>query len=337
MINPAAQGPSVSAFGSINHVVVVCDEDLWNGPVGDSLRYLFESAYPILPQPESIFDLRQMPYSDIIGLKSRRELRNYIFVADLSKIDSSALNLLNNLIGAEKLRSHVKESKYSNLITTDVWARGQQLMYLIGENQNDLIARIKNSFPGLSKQIRDLDNITIKANTYAAGDAKFINAQLANRFGINMDIPADFKLASDKNTGIWLRKETEIASFNLILSKLKYSSTQQLSKDGLKTIRDSLSRSFVTTASPGDYMVINDKDLPLFIYQKNIDGNYGIEARGVWETKIEFMGGPFQTYMFQSPAKDSIMYIDAFVFAPEQEKRNLMQQLEAIVSTFHFK
>lgn len=328
--------PRNSAFGSVNHLVVVCDLDKWETSIGDSLRYYFESAYPILPQPEPIFDIRHMEYKDVIGIPTRRELRNYLFVADISNSDSSSLNLLNKLIGPEKLRAHLEQSEYSNLLTRDVWAHGQQLMYLIGKNKEDLFARLKRSFPGISKAIRDFDNPTIKSSTYSFGDAKLINKDLTTRYGIQLDIPADYKEASFKAQGTWLRKETDKASLNLIISKVKYKNTNQFNEQGIKQLRDSVSRHFIRTNSEGDYMVVNDVALPTFLYQKNVDGNYGVELRGVWETKIEYMGGPFQTYLFQTPDKTSIIYIDAFVYAPEMEKRNLIQQLEAIVNTFRY-
>ncbi len=329
--------PQVDAFGEVNHVVVVCDPELWDGPLGDSITWYFGSAYPILPQPEPIFDLRPMSYSDLLGAKPRRELRNYIFIADLSRVDSTSLRLLHSLVGEERLKKHLEESKVSNLINRDVWARGQQLFYIIGQNTEDLYSRIRTSFPALSRQIREFDRTQIRATAYAAGINKSLSGQIANRYQIDFDIPADWLVATEDDRGIWLRKETEKSSSNIVMGKIPYSNASQLAKEGLKRIRDTFSRTFVRTDSPGDYMEINDQDLPLFIYQKNIDGNYGIEARGVWETKIEFMGGPFQTYLIQTPAKDSLLYIDIFVYAPEMDKRNLIQQLEEIIQTVHFR
>jgi hypothetical protein len=328
--------PAATAFGNVNQLVVVADQPLWEGPIGDSVRYLFESAYPILPQPEPLFDIRYLPYEDVIGIKTKRELRNYLFVANFSTLDTAAKKLLYRLLGTERLNDHLSESEYSNLISQDIWAKGQQFLYLIGKNEVDLLARLKKSFPGLSRQIRNHDNEMIYATAYAAGEAKGINADILQRYGIQLKIPADWKVALDKKQGTWLRKETDKASFNLLLSKIKYANTTQFTVDGLKLIRDSLATSFVRTDSPGDKMLINDKDLPLFLYPKNVDNHYGVELRGIWETKIEYMGGPFQTYVFQAPAKDSLMVIDAFLYAPEQEKRDLIQQLEAIVNSFRF-
>lgn len=332
----SSRTPSKDAFGEANHVVIVCEQELWESPLGDSINYYFGSAYPILPQPEPMFDLRHMTYSDVIGYSVRRELRNYIFIADMSAIATAPANLLNELVGEERLKEHLQTSKVSNLITRDQWARGQQIFYILGKDLADLTTRIRTSFPGIAKQIRDFDQARIKATVYAAGKSNSLSQQVEQRFRIKMDIPNDWVLASAKQGGYWLRKENEKSSSNIILSKLPYRSTLQLSATGIKGIRDTMSRLFVRTDSPGDYMEINDQDLPMFIYQKTVDANYGIEARGIWETKIEYMGGPFQTYLIQTPAKDSLLYLDVFIYAPEMEKRDLMQQVEEIVRTLHF-
>lgn len=328
--------PAKDAFGDVNHVVVVCQQELWDSPVGDSINYYFGSAYPILPQPEALFDLRHMTFSDLLGAPVRRELRNYLFVADLSNSDSSAVNLLNEIIGRDRLKEHLATSKISNLTTHDKWAKGQRLFYIVANNLTDLTTRIRTSFPAISQQIREHDQPRIKAAVFAAGKSQILSRQIEQRFQIKMDIPNDWKLASVKPRGYWLRKESEKSSSNIILGKVPYTSSGQFTQDGIKKIRDTLSRTFVRTDSPGDYMEINDRDLPMFIYQKTIDSNYGIEARGIWETKIEYMGGPFQTYLIQTPKKDSLLYLDIFIYAPEMEKRNLMQQLEEIVRTLHF-
>ena len=328
--------PTKDAFGDANHVVIVCEQELWESPLGDSINYYFGSAYPILPQPEPMFDIRHMTYSDVIGYSVRRELRNYIFIADMSDIETAPRNFLNEIVGEERLKEHLQFSKVSNLITRNQWARNQQLFYILGNDLTDLHTRIRTSFPGIAKQIRDFDQNKIKATVYAAGKSNTLSQQVEQRFQIKMDIPNDWVLASIKSGGYWFRKESEKSSSNIILSKLPYRNTTQMSANGIKSIRDTLSRTFIRTDSPGDYMEINDRDLPMFIYQKTVDSNYGIEARGVWETKLEFMGGPFQTYLIQTPAKDSLLYLDVFIYAPEMEKRDLMQQLEEIVRTLHF-
>jgi hypothetical protein len=45
-----------TAISAANEVVVICDKNLWESPVGDSVVYYFEAPYPIMPSlsPSSI-------------------------------------------------------------------------------------------------------------------------------------------------------------------------------------------------------------------------------------------------------------------------------------------
>ncbi|MEL6922840.1 MAG: DUF4837 family protein, partial [Bacteroidota bacterium] len=51
-------GVAPQAFGKTNQINIVADKDIWDGPVGDTLRNYFSSPFLLLPQPEPIFDLR---------------------------------------------------------------------------------------------------------------------------------------------------------------------------------------------------------------------------------------------------------------------------------------
>ena len=53
------------AFGKINRINVLCDQSVWDGPLGDSIRFYYSAAYPILPQPEPIFDLHHLTLEDM--------------------------------------------------------------------------------------------------------------------------------------------------------------------------------------------------------------------------------------------------------------------------------
>jgi hypothetical protein len=34
------------AFGKINRINVLCDQSVWDGPLGDSIRFYYSAAYP---------------------------------------------------------------------------------------------------------------------------------------------------------------------------------------------------------------------------------------------------------------------------------------------------
>jgi hypothetical protein len=63
-------------------------------------------------------------------------------------------------------------------------------------------------------------------------------------------------------------------------------------------------------------------------------GTYAVETRGIWEMEGDFLAGPFISYLILNEAKTELIYIDAFVLAPGERKRNQMLYLEQIISSF---
>jgi len=95
--------PLSGAIGKTNEIIVVADKTMWEGPVGDTLRYYFGSAYLILPQPEPLFDLRHFTINDLKDDPNRRQLRTYLVLGNLSNETSPAAKMLKGDIGAEKV------------------------------------------------------------------------------------------------------------------------------------------------------------------------------------------------------------------------------------------
>ncbi len=56
-----------------------------------------------------------------------------------------------------------------------------------------------------------------------------------------------------------------------------------------------------------------------------------VTVRGLWEMKNDAMGGAFVAYW--QPEGSRIVVAEAFVYAPETKKRNLMRRLEAALYT----
>ncbi|MCB0659990.1 MAG: DUF4837 family protein, partial [Saprospiraceae bacterium] len=46
-----------------------------------------------------------------------------------------------------------------------------------------------------------------------------------------------------------------------------------------------------------------------------------------------FMGGPYVSYAVYNKPKGELIFIDTFVYAPGEDKRDLVQKLDCIVKT----
>ena len=325
-----------NAFGKANHVVVIADKELWDGEVGDTFRFYFSSAYLILPQPEPIFDLKHFTPLDLEKDPIRRELRTYIYLADMDDPSSSTATLMQEDVGAERVRSAREEKGYGNLQKMDKWASGQLIVYMYGIGKQALIKNIKNNYATITKRINEVDDKLIEATVYAGGESRKAEIEVKESMGIKMKVPMDYFVAMDDSNTMWIRKISRELSSNILLHKLPYTHQSQLDYDGFKSLRDSLTKKYISSDIPDSFMQINDEDLPMFVKPIQFNDFYAVEARGIWELNTDFMGGPFISYLVHHPTSNELYLLDGFVFAPGREKRDLMQYLEHILHTVEF-
>ncbi len=330
------QAPKLTAFGKANEIVVITDPELWEGAVGDTLDFYLASAFPILPAPEPIFDLRFFSPEDLEEKPIRKELRTLLILADLNDDNSPTTQMLINDIGEERYRAAMEDSMAFNSIGHDKWAQGQMIIYLYGRGKDNLIENIKRSWKSIASRVKEFDSKQIEANIYLPGYNREIEGVIRNKYGIEMSIPKSYFIAINQDNDLWIRLETDKYSSNFLMRKEKYESEEQLTKAYMKGLQDSLGLKYVSTSIEGTFKRTNDIDLPMFIEKIEERENYTLESRGIWEMEGDFLGGPFISRMILSPEQDSVFFIEAFLYAPGRDKRNTMQELEYILGTADF-
>ena len=153
---------------------------------------------------------------------------------------------------------------------------------------------------------------------------------------MDLRIPSDYFVAIQDTNSLWLRKETEYLSSNVLIHKTAYNNEDQLTKEGIKNLRDQLGKEYISTEIKNTYMRTNDVDLPMLTNVIDLNGAYTIEARGIWDIVNDFMGGPFLSYLILNKEKNELIFIDCFVHAPCKKKRDYMMHLEYIVESAKF-
>lgn len=336
-----SSAPSLRSFpqaiGKINQVVVIADQDVWDGETGDSLRYYLESPYLLLPQPEPVFDVKHFTAQDLEQKPIRKELRTLIIIGDLDqKENSAAARLIADHIGEENLRRAKEDPSFRSSIGQNKWAKNQLLIYSFGFGSRDLIQNFIRQFPAIKKQIDKFDRPLVEANVYQSGENLELASQILEDFNLAIRLPNTYLKAIETDDFIWLREDTRKIVLNIMLHRVPYRDQQQLSREGLKTLRNRLGKEYITSDVENSYMQINDTDLPLLIQPMTRKGQYALEARGIWEMSNAFMGGCFVSYLIHNPEKKELLLADGFVYGPGEEKREPLQELEFILSTIEY-
>ena len=327
-----------ASMGRLNEIFVVADSTLLAGTVGDTFNYYFQAPYLILPQPEPLYDVRHETPRRLSLNPRLKEMKTYVIVADLEDEDSPTTQMIMDDIGPEK-RREIKETKgFTVTVGRNKWAGGQMLIYIVGFGEDKLVENIQRSFPQIVKKLNEEFYPKLEATAYQGGENPAIAQELEEKMGVKLKVPGDYVKAiyDEDNQTMWIRRDAPKLNANIMLHKLKYTAQEQLSREGLKEIRNKLGAQYVSTTLDSTYMIVNDIDLPMFVETIEIDDYYALEARGIWEIVNDFMAGPFISYLIHNPNTNELLFIDAFIYAPGEDKRDVMQEMEVILATVDF-
>lgn len=325
--------PKRTALGKRNEIVVVADQDLWESEVRDSFSYYFESAYPIMPAPEPIFDIRHFTLDELEDEPLRKELRTYIVLSDLSDLDSRVTKMVRKDIRPERIDQAMKDGTITSSVGQNKWARGQLVMYLYGKDRKTLASSIAKNYGAAAKKVINHDYKQLDQRVYARELNLGLQAKLNDYYGIDLKVPADFRQALHEEVDniYWLRKDTKDAIMNLVFFKTPYKDKQQFTKANMIEMINAYGHNYVDSNNQDDSLVVNEEDLPIYEYTTTIDGMQSKELRGLWEMTKSFTGGPFVANMFTSKDGKDLLMVYAYVYAPGVEKRDLVQELEHMI------
>lgn len=325
-----------SSIGNLHQVNLVVDPDLWQSELEETFRFYYQGAYLILPQPEPIFDLRVFSLDDILQEPVRRELKIFIKMVNISDQNSQLTQMVMTDLGQERINRYLENDQFGVQIVRDKWARNQLVVYLFGTDSDAISEGVVRSFEQVKSRIKDFFGSMLEAEVYGGGENRELTQLIRSKFGANVRIPTGWVKAIESDNFLWLRDEKRHASLSLVFHSLDYSSEDQLTPQFLRELRDSLTAEYISSGKEGTYMEVEDRFLPLFDFSRRINGHYAIELRGIWDMREDFMGGPFKSFLILNEATNRLLFVDAFAYAPAEDKRNHMIRLNHIVQTTDF-
>ena len=325
-----------NAFGKAGRLYVLADPTTLSLPVADTLDFYFGAAYPILPQPEPLFDIITYDYDDLAQDAPKTHLRAYLVLVNMEDQDSDITKMVRKDIGEEKIEQGFSNKDYQFQMGRNKWAVNQLLIYIIGKNESALIDGIKSGVADLTKRFYAFDGDQYEANLFHGGHNEEVEELIRSRYKVNFPVPDRYAVGIDSANFLWLQDYIPDVVGGLVFYKLPYHRTDQFSRDAMIELRDSLTGSMISGPTSGSYMVVDTNYLPTFHYSTLVDDQYASELRGYWVMKGDFMGGAFATYVIQYPDKEEILFVDAFVYGPGERKREPMKQLNYLIGELEF-
>lgn len=290
--------------GRAGEVLIVMNDVHWNGEAGRLLNSAMTQDVAGLAWSEPLFDISRLPraaYNDMV-----RIARNIIEVEVGDRYS----------VGKVKF---FKEKFSRTQAYVMIQAPDEQALYeVIKENEMKIL-----SFFYTAERNRLMTYFEKNKNdAYQTKVNKVMQYDLV--------IPSMFNHDNFSGDGfVWLSGGSVDARTDLAMYTLPCPDESLITLDYLIEKRDSVMKINVPGPSEGAYMRTADVIAPTFNkIQMNKVGVY--EVRGLWETTIDFMGGPFVSYAYYDNQNRVIKVLEGFIYAPHEDKRNLIRRVEAV-------
>lgn len=293
--------------GKMNEVVIVVDNNLWNGEIGDSIRE--KLAYPIdgLPTEETSLLLKQFS----------------------PKLIDNAAKRSRNLVVIEKST----ENEFIHV--ENEFATPQNVFYFRGETIHDILELISEHGDFVEHSIRFYELLDTQSKMALT---PFNDKHIRDEFQVSFLIPDTYKYAITTRDFIWLKRDTSVGSNSVMIYEVpasRFENEKDLIQNFIE-IRDSITQKYVKGIDTESFMHINDSYSPLAQKVFITEGIDTYEFRGTWDFTKDYMEGPYLCYLFYDTRQNRYLFVDGFVYSPTQSNRDNISELEAIIKSIYF-
>lgn len=295
--------------GKINEVLVVANKTIWDSNVGDTIKHAFGQPVYGLPQDEPLFDVLSIPNSAFGSqFKSHRNIIEIKFSTNTIK---AKIFTKNNYLA--------KDQVYIRIVAKD----NQQFIELFEKNKNNIISIFKKA-----------ERERLKKYYSKYPDSKVFN-KLKSKYGYLLSVPAGYNINKDTMGFVWLSSETSKISQGIFMYSYPYTDQSQFTKEAIITKRNEMLKKYIPGPLKGSYMKTYE-EMPVVCSKYEHGKSYAIESRGMWNVEGDFMAGPFVNLSILDEKNQRIICVDGYVYAPNDEKRDYMFQVEAIMHSLIF-
>lgn len=296
--------------GNAGEVLVVINKGYWEGELGSTLREILAGEYPFLPQREAVFKLFNATPGGFTG--SYLLHRNIVIVNVSPEVDTTGIRM-----------------------TRNSWAKPQVIVTVSAptpEEASELISGNRELIVNTIEQA-ERDRLIASSKKY---EDKEVRMAVTENIGGSPYFPTGFTMKKNTPEFMWISQETTYVNQGILIFKFPYTDSSQLTPEYLKNKLHDLWQANVPGMRENSYMTFNKVIDPGF---NNIEynGQTMVEMRGLWEVENDYMGGPFVCHIFPDPARENIIILNAFVYAPKYDKRKYLRQVESIIYSFDWK
>ncbi len=319
------------AKGDIGEIVLAIDSTKWAGPVGEELRAIFEADLPGMLRSEPQFKVHRVDPRAMTRMLKMYTNLIYVTTFDDKKGGSQVINA--QFTPESKAKAAADPSIYS-LRMEDEFAQGQEVLYLFGNNEQELIANLRKNKDQLQNlfEVRERNRLAkplmARKNAAAQNDAR-------KNLGIEIMPPVSYQIAKSEPGFLWLRQPSPTdkrPDISVYFHVMDYTKEEQTFPQNILALRDSLAKVhiFGDPEDPNSFMT-SEKQIPPAFRNMVINDNFTVEIRGTWKTNNLSMGGTFLGYLMIDQKKGKLYYMEGFVYFPNEIHRDALREIQAVL------
>ncbi len=336
-----SEGLLPPASGSPGEMIVVMDSAQWKNVLGREVRETFAAEVSGLPREEKMFKINQVDPQKLNSLL--KQVRNLLFVVTMDD-KSSASRRIRSYFTQETLQ-RIRENDDLFVYTAEnEFSKGQQVMYLFGNSEEQLIKHIRENRGALQDFFNNAEFSRLENTVFKGKKMSGLTDILEKEHECTMTLPVGYQLVVSEANGqrgfVWFRQMNDDNDKNIFITYRPYISEQLFTKENLINLRDSIAQEqlFGDPDLPNTTYMLTETTvpyIPVTATQETFNDKYAMELRGLWRTFNKSMGGPFLGYAMVDESLNRFYYIEGFVYSPGKDQREYIREMDVVLHTFN--
>lgn len=293
--------PNVS--GSAGEVLIVMDNFNWKNKAGEIIRKTLEQEYPALTQPEPLFDVTHITAGAFDNLFQMH--RTIVQVTVGQEIETPSI-------------------KYGE----NIWAKPQLVIKIDAPDSYQLETLIENEKDNMLQNILAYDRKRLQDVYNDSKDQEIRN--ILAKFNISLAIPRGYNVDVNTDNFASFSIETPKTSQVIFVYAYPYKDKKDLETRQIILRRNEFLKKYTRGPRENSYLTTAES-FPPFTFDIHTNGKDLVEVRGWWEMYNGYMGGPFISHSVVDKKRNMVVVVEGYVYYPNNKKRNMMRQLEAII------
>lgn len=322
------------AAGEPGEIVIVVNKRKYADRLGDAIKEVFRESVPGLTRTEPMFTIRVVEPFEFNRIF--KVARNLVYVVSYEGSSGADKWLQGTFSESSKERIFNNPDLFMQT-SEDQYAKGQKVLQLFGKDDATLIKNLLDKKELVQNYFNIAEKERLAKNIRMSAASRQILKKVNDQLGINIKIPASYELAILEDDFMWVRSLPPVgASKNLFVYSKPYTSQEEFETDNIIKLRNEIGEKYIygDPENKESFMVTETYYMKPIFRNINFNNQYTVETRGAWKTNNLSVGGTFVSYTFADEASGKLFYVEGFVIHPSEDHRELIREMESLLTTF---